>query len=233
VIQAEDPLAEATKYLKLLQRNSPDSLEMLSFEVNMRKHKILLPFQQSLRLDAENPDSHHCLIRFFHKVGSLPEPLADAEKLIWSVPVCNSFGIQFQEKSLIDANKVFLGKHEGYSLMHSSSAAEILHHLEPNKESEAIKVIEDSTQCYAAYCVALGPVGKWKLKDCIAVHKLIKTVLVDHDAALSLSDENQQHFDIYLVETNMGHTYFEGNHSSAMPNSSYKQPCKNPENGGS
>ena len=46
-IQVEDPLSEATKYLKLLQKNSPDSLEthLLSFEVNMRKQKILLAFQ--------------------------------------------------------------------------------------------------------------------------------------------------------------------------------------------
>lgn len=40
-------MLEATKYLKLLQKNSPDSLEthLLSFEVNMRKQKILLAFQ--------------------------------------------------------------------------------------------------------------------------------------------------------------------------------------------
>lgn len=28
---------------------------------------------------------------------------------------------------------------------------------------------------------ALGPVKQWKLKDCIAVHKLLATVLVDPD----------------------------------------------------
>lgn len=40
-------MLEATKYLKLLQKNSPESLEthLLSFEVNMRKQKILLAFQ--------------------------------------------------------------------------------------------------------------------------------------------------------------------------------------------
>lgn len=51
-IQVEDPLAEATKYLKLLQKNSPDSLEthLLSFEVNVRKQKVLLAFQVNLCL---------------------------------------------------------------------------------------------------------------------------------------------------------------------------------------
>lgn len=32
---------------------------------------------------------------------------------------------------------------------------------------------------------ALGPIGEWKLKDCIAVHKLLGTVLADQDAASS------------------------------------------------
>lgn len=32
---------------------------------------------------------------------------------------------------------------------------------------------------------ALGPIREWKLKDCIAVHKLLGTVLLDQDAALS------------------------------------------------
>jgi peptide alpha-N-acetyltransferase len=90
LLQVEDPLAEATKYLKLLQTNSPDSVEthLLSFELNMRKQKILLALQalkQLLRLDAENPDSHSCMIRFFHKVGALHSPVSDSEKLVWSV----------------------------------------------------------------------------------------------------------------------------------------------------
>ncbi|MQK89975.1 hypothetical protein EI007_26165, partial [Escherichia coli] len=89
-MQVEDPLLEATKYLKLLQKNSPDSLEthLLSFEIYTRKQKILLAFQavnQLLRLDAEHPDSHSCLIKFFHKVGSISVPVTDSEKLIWRV----------------------------------------------------------------------------------------------------------------------------------------------------
>ncbi|KAJ6700855.1 N-TERMINAL ACETYLTRANSFERASE-RELATED [Salix koriyanagi] len=90
LLQVEDPLLEATKYLKLLQKHSPDSLEthLLSFEVNMRKKKILLALQavkQLLRLDAESADSHRCLVRFFHKVGTMTSPVTDAEKLVWSV----------------------------------------------------------------------------------------------------------------------------------------------------
>lgn len=34
---------------------------------------------------------------------------------------------------------------------------------------------------------AQGSLRKWKLKDCIAVHKCLDTALEDHDAALSKS----------------------------------------------
>lgn len=45
--QVEDPLLEATKYLKLLQKSSSESLEthLLSFELNMRRQKVLLAYQ--------------------------------------------------------------------------------------------------------------------------------------------------------------------------------------------
>ncbi|XWS16388.1 hypothetical protein CRYUN_Cryun34aG0082900 [Craigia yunnanensis] len=119
LLKTEDPLSEATKYLQLLQKNSPDSLEthLLSFEVNMRKPKILLALQavkQLLRLNAENPDSHRCLIKFFHKMGSMSAPVTDAEKLVWTVLEAERPSIsQLLEKTLSEANKIFLGKHEG------------------------------------------------------------------------------------------------------------------------
>ena len=67
-MQVEDLLAEGTKYLKLLQRNSSKSLEthLLSFEINMRKQKILLAFQVIL-----------CLIYHFYNLGVL--------HLLWSI----------------------------------------------------------------------------------------------------------------------------------------------------
>ncbi|XP_012073296.1 N-terminal acetyltransferase A complex auxiliary subunit NAA15 isoform X2 [Jatropha curcas] len=227
LLQVEDPLSEATKYLKLLKKSSPDSLEthLLSFEVNMRKQKILLALQavkQLLRLDAEHPDSHRCLIRFFHKVGSLAAPVTDAEKLIWSVLEAERPSIsQLHEKSLIDANKVFLEKHKD-SLMHRAAVAEMLYVLEPNKRSEAIKLIEDSTNNLVPVG-AFGTIKDWKLKDCIAVHKLLETALSDHDAASRWKVRCAEYFPYS--------TYFEGSCSSAMPNSVYNLTGKNPENG--
>ncbi|KAG8481929.1 hypothetical protein CXB51_026657 [Gossypium anomalum] len=216
LLKTEDPLSEATKYLKLLQKNSPDSLEthLLSFEVNMRKQKILLAFQavkQLLRLDAENPDSHRCLIKFFHKVGSMPAPVTDAEKLVWSVLEAERPSIsQLQEKTLSEANKVFLGKHED-SLMHRVAVAEMLFTLDPTEKPEAVKLIEDSSNKVVATNGALGPVREWKLKDCIVVHKLLDKVLTDQDAALR--------WKVRCAEFFPYSTYFEGGCSSAVHNS--------------
>ncbi|PPS12315.1 hypothetical protein GOBAR_AA08323 [Gossypium barbadense] len=215
LLKTEDPLSEATKYLKLLQKNSPDSLEthLLSFEVNMRKQKILLAFQavkQLLRLDAENPDSHRCLIKFFHKVGSMPAPVTDAEKLVWSVLEAERPLIsQLQEKTLSEANKVFLGKHED-SLMHRVAVAEMLFTLDPTEKPEAVKLIEDSSNKVVPDG-ALGPVMEWKLKDCIVVHKLLDKVLTDQDAALRWKVRCAEYFPYS--------TYFEGGCSSAVHNS--------------
>ncbi|KAK8664233.1 hypothetical protein V6N13_084031 [Hibiscus sabdariffa] len=213
LLKTEDPLAEASKYLKLLQKHSPDSLEthLLSFEVNMRKHKILLAFQavkQLLRLDAENPDSHRCLIKFFHKVDSMPAPVTDAEKLVWSVLEAERPSIsQLQDKTLIEANKVFLGKHED-SLMHRVAVAEMLNVLDPANKLEAVKLIEDSSNKVVPKNGALGPVMEWKLKDCIAVHKLLDKVLIDQDAALRWKLRCAEYFPYS--------TYFEGGRSSAV-----------------
>ncbi|CAL5210657.1 unnamed protein product [Lathyrus oleraceus] len=225
--QVEDPLSEAVKYLKLLQKNSPDSLEthLLSFELYTRKRKILLAFQavkQLLRLDADHPDSHRCLIKFFHQFGSMGSPMTESEKLIWSVLEAERPTIsQLHEKSLFDANNAFLDNHKD-SLMHIAAFAETLYILDSNRKSEAVKLIEESANNIVPRNEAIGPIGKWKLKDCIAVHKLLGTLLVDQDAALR--------WKVWCAEYFPYSTYFEGEHSSASPNSAFNQLRKNSEN---
>ncbi|XP_030488392.2 N-terminal acetyltransferase A complex auxiliary subunit NAA15 [Cannabis sativa] len=227
LLQVEDPLSEATKYLKLLQKNSPNSLEthLLSFEVNVRKQKILLAFQavkQLLRLNAEHPDTHRCLIKFFHKVDSMPTPVTDAEKLISSVLEAERPTISgLHEKSLIEANKIFLEKHKD-SLMHRAAAAELLYTLQPDKKAEAVKLIEEATNNPVPRNGALGPIGEWTLEDCVRVHKLLETVLPDHDAASRWKEQCAKYFPYS--------TYLGGRLSSAMPNSVYNQ-SNNSENG--
>jgi len=56
------------------------------------------------------------------------------------------------------------------------------------------------------------------------VHKLLDTVLVDHDAALRWKLRCAQLFPYSA--------YFEGERSSVIPNSVYNQLGKNSENGG-
>ncbi|XP_041015237.1 N-terminal acetyltransferase A complex auxiliary subunit NAA15-like [Juglans microcarpa x Juglans regia] len=228
LLKIEDPLLEATKYLKLLQKNSPDSLEthLLSFELNMRKQKILLAFQavkQLLRLDAEHPDSHRCLIKFFHKARSMATPMTDTEKLVWSVLEAERPTIsQLHEKSLTEGNEIFLERFKD-SLLHRAAVAEMLYVLEPDRKLEAIRLIEESTNNMVPKKGALGPVRGWKLKDCIEVHKLLGTVLDDNEASLR--------WKVRCAECFPYSTYFEGSCSSAVPNSAYNQIRKSSENG--
>ncbi|KAL1565087.1 N-alpha-acetyltransferase 16, NatA auxiliary subunit [Salvia divinorum] len=225
LLQVEDPLVEATKYLKLLQKHSSDSVQthLLSFEVNMRKQKILLALQavkHLVRLDANNPDVHRCLINFFHKVSSMPSPVTDAEKLIWGVLEAERPAFsQLHEKSLTEANSMFLEKHRD-SLRHIAAVAEMIFVLEPHKKQEAINLIEESSGYLNG---AVGPLRNWRLKDCIAVHKLLGSTLGDHDAA--------SRWKALCAEYFLHSTYFEGSCSSAVSNSSYHQSHKLAENG--
>ncbi|KAL3840920.1 hypothetical protein ACJIZ3_025511 [Penstemon smallii] len=229
LLQVEDPLVEATKYLKLLQKHSSDSLEthLLSFEVNMRKQRILLALQavkHLLRLDADSPDTHRCLMKFFHRVGSMPSPATDTEKLIWGVLEAErpTFS-QLQGRSLIEANAVFLEKHKD-SLRHRAAVAEMIFVMEPNKKKEAINLIEESPIDLVSSNGALGQVQKWTLKDCIAVHKLFGVVFDDQDAASRWKVRCGEYFPYS--------TYFEGSHGSSVPNTAHHQFHKVLENGG-
>ncbi|PWA64291.1 tetratricopeptide repeat (TPR)-containing protein [Artemisia annua] len=226
LLQIEDPLMEAGKYLKLLQKHSSDYLEthLLSFEVNMRKQKILLALQalkHLVQLDAENPDTHRCLIRFFHKVASMSAPTTDAEKLISGVVEAErpTFS-QLHGKSLMEANTAFLEQHKD-SLMHRAAVAEMIFCLEPNKKVEAIKLIEESSNNPVSSNGALGSVKEWKLKDCVAVHKLLVATLDDRDAALRWKTQCAEDFPYS--------TYLEGSLCSSKAS---KQIHENAENGG-
>ncbi|KAI3712036.1 hypothetical protein L1987_70585 [Smallanthus sonchifolius] len=229
LLQIEDPLTEAGKYLKLLQKHSSDYLEthLLSFEVNMRKEKILLALQalkHLVQLDAENPDTHRCMIRFFHKVASRPAPTTDAEKLISGVLEAErpTFS-QLHDKSLMEANTVFLEQHKD-SLMHRAAAAEMIYCLEPNKKAEAIKLIEASPNNPAPSNGPLGPVKEWKLKDCVAVHKSLIATFDDQDAALRWKNRCAVEFPYS--------TYFEGSLCSTITtNQASEQVHENAENG--
>lgn len=228
LLQVEDPLTEATKYLKLLQNNSSQSLEthILSFELNMRKQKILLAFQalkQLIKLDENSPDSHRCLIKFFHKISSSSSPVTDADKLIWNVLEAEKINLsQLHGISLVEVNRSFLEKHKD-SLLHRVAVAEMLYALEPDKKLEAIQLILDSTNNKAPLNGALGPVKEWKLDDCISIHKLLETVFHNPEAAHSWKNRCMEYFPYS--------TYFGGLKSSVVVGISNQIESSVPENG--
>nr|KAJ0205666.1 hypothetical protein LSAT_V11C500238430 [Lactuca sativa] len=70
--------------------------------------------KQLHRLDARNPDSHRCLIRFFHKIASRLAPVTGGEKLISGLHEAERPTIsQLHDKSRMEANIVFLEQHKG------------------------------------------------------------------------------------------------------------------------
>ncbi|XP_073292059.1 N-terminal acetyltransferase A complex auxiliary subunit NAA15-like [Primulina huaijiensis] len=228
LLQVEDPLTEATKYLKLLQKHSSNSLEthLLSFEVYIRKQKILLALQavkHMQRLDANDPDTHRCLIKFFHKVETIPAPVTDTEKLVCSVLEAERpLFSQLHGKSLVEANTLFLEAHKD-SLRHRAAVAEMIFVTEPNKKDEAINLIEESTNNQVSLNGALGSIRNWRLKDCIRVHASLESTLDDHIAASRWKARCADYFP--------HSSYFEGKHSSVISNSA-NHPFQVTENGG-
>ncbi|KZV26098.1 N-alpha-acetyltransferase 15, NatA auxiliary subunit [Dorcoceras hygrometricum] len=226
--QVEDPLMEATKYLKLLQKHSSNFLEthLLSFEVYIRKQKILLALQalkHMQRLDANDPDTHRCLIKFFHKVETIPAPVTDAEKLVSSVLEAERpLFSQLHGKSLVEANALFLEAHKD-SLRHRAAVAEMISVIEPSKKDEAVNLIEESTNNLVAPNGALGSIRNWTLKDCIGVHTLLESTLDDHNAASRWKARCAEYFPYS--------SYFEGKHSSVISNSA-NHHFHGTENGG-
>ncbi|KAG0580041.1 hypothetical protein KC19_4G143400 [Ceratodon purpureus] len=151
LMHVEDPLSEALKYLRLLQEHSAYALEthLLAFEVYFRKGKKLLALQavkKQLALDPSSPDVHRCLIRLFESLDKLPNPDSHADKIIHDVIAMERASLkELGEKSLLDANRAFLEVHSD-SLKHRVAAAEISLLLCPEAKSEAVKIIEDSSE---------------------------------------------------------------------------------------
>lgn len=210
LMHVEDPLSEALKYLRLLQEHSAEALEthLLAFEVYFRKAKKLLALQavkKQLALDPSSPDVHRCLIRLFESLDKLPSPDTLADKIISDVIAMERASLkELGEKSLLDANRDFLEAHSD-SLKHRAAAAEIHLLLCPDGKSEAIKIIEDSSESAASG--AKDAPCEWLLKDCVAVHQLLETSFKDTEAASKWAARCAELFPYS--------TYFKGAKSSA------------------
>ncbi|KAL8465775.1 hypothetical protein ACS0TY_035031 [Phlomoides rotata] len=216
--------ARAKKEAEVKEESSATSVtksgkrQVKPVDLDPHGEKLLQAIKHLVRLDADNPDTHCCLIKFFHKVGSMPTPVTDAEKLIWGVIEAERPAFsELHGKSLAESNSLFLEKYRD-SLRHRAAVAEMVFVLDPNKKKEATSLIEESSNDLGSPNEALGPIGKWKLKDCISVHKLLGTVLADHDAASRWKVKCAEYFPHSL--------YFEGSLSSA-----HHKIHKLPENG--
>eukprot|EP00271_Cylindrocystis_brebissonii_P017542 TRINITY_DN4604_c0_g2_i1.p1 TRINITY_DN4604_c0_g2~~TRINITY_DN4604_c0_g2_i1.p1 ORF type:complete len:965 (+),score=256.92 TRINITY_DN4604_c0_g2_i1:597-3491(+) len=88
--QVEDPLAEAVKFIVLLQEHAAEELEthLDAFEVYFRRKKLLKALQalkRQLRLQPNSPKVHSCRVRFFHLVDGLPAAASEHEQLVHEV----------------------------------------------------------------------------------------------------------------------------------------------------
>nr|XP_024371729.1 N-terminal acetyltransferase A complex auxiliary subunit NAA15-like isoform X2 [Physcomitrium patens] len=190
LMNVEDPLSEALKYLRLLQEHSADAIEthLLAFEVYFRKNKKLLALQavkKQLALDPSSPDVHRCLIRLFESLDKLRSPDTHAEKIIHDVIAIERASMQeLGEKSLLDANRDFLATYRD-SLQHRVAAAEIHLLLCPDAKSEAIKIIEESPERVAS--ASNDAASEWFLKNCVEVHQLLENSFGDKAAATKWS----------------------------------------------
>lgn len=224
LIQVEDLLGEATKYLKLLQDHSSHLLEthLLAFEIYIRKDKLLLALQalkRQLKLALDDPNVHRCMIRFFNTVDRLPPPDTDAKKLVRSVINTERDSLKFlQSITLLEANQAFLDLHKD-SLQHRAAAAEMLYLLSSSQKATAIDVIESSACRPVMSGGALGEgVSEWDLKVCVSVHKLLATTFDDADAA--------SRWRIRCAENFPYSAYFKGAKSSAVDGSNNNLLCR-------
>lgn len=137
--RVEDPLEQATKFLRPLQTLSANRIEthLLAYEIYSRKGKLLLMLQsikRACRVDANNPQLHVCLVKFYLKVAEsneICEPIAEVLKQ----EMTHIYG----DKDAKQLNQEFLNKNSN-SLPHLLEGARMLCLLDPSKRLHAISL---------------------------------------------------------------------------------------------
>eukprot|EP00898_Chlorokybus_atmophyticus_P006405 jgi/Chlat1/6766/Chrsp50S06467 len=175
LLQCEDPLTEAVKYLRLLQEHHGCSIETheLAFEVYSRRKRPLLALQavkRMLRVDPTHQDTLKAVVKYYKSVESLPEPSTDEEKLVRSVII-------------VERDEVLAGKtlqqyaddfrQANVSLAHTVSYCECLLLLSPDASSQVMPIVEATCSRLEQGASAEEVRRSWNLEDCIAVHKLL------------------------------------------------------------
>ncbi|CAG8643020.1 7325_t:CDS:2, partial [Paraglomus occultum] len=168
LLKTDNPLKEALKFLQPLQELASKRIEtqLLGFEIYLRKRKYLLALRSLLKahsIDKNDPELHKNIIRF-HKAVSTSEIHPTVKKVIsaeFQKILPENKDLETFTMELLESNK--------NSVPHLLSAAESLFLIDPGNKAKAEEIIlriEDP-----AY-----ENGR-SLKNCIASHEILKTVL--------------------------------------------------------
>jgi len=158
----EDPLTEATKFLKNLKLFAPKNLEthLLAFEVYIRKKKYLLALQavkKASELNSDHPEVHKIKVRFFAMVNQNKDVLNLIIKTTVELEQQKIIG----KPNLKDFNEAFLEKHKN-SISHRAAAAEMM----------LLFFIEDKQRSLQL----LTDLNGYTLKDCVKIYTLLESI---------------------------------------------------------
>jgi len=158
----EDPLAEATKFLKNLKIFAPKNLDthLLAFEVYIRKKKYLLALQavkKASELNSDHPEVHKLKIRFFSAINNSKDFVHPNIKKVIELEQ-----IKLLDKSnLKDFNDSFLEKYKN-SISHRAAAAEIILLYFTEDKQRALQLLTD--------------LNGYTLKDCMRIYNILESV---------------------------------------------------------
>ncbi|GFF23065.1 N-terminal acetyltransferase A complex subunit nat1 [Aspergillus lentulus] len=140
LVQTQEPLKDATKFLTPLLEHSPKNVEAqcLGFEVYLRQKKYALALKclaAAHQIDASNPTLHVQLLRFRKALDSLSEPLAPE--------VAEVVNAEFEKllpksQNLEEWNDSFLSAHKE-SPLHTQAVLKCHHILQRDSKAQCEK----------------------------------------------------------------------------------------------
>jgi len=140
LVQTQEPLKDAMKFLTPLLEHSPGNIEtqVAGFEVYLRRKKYLLALKCLLAahaIDSSNPILHVQLVRFRRALDSISEPLPSKVSEI----VANRFeALLPQSLDLLEWNDSFLASYKA-SVSHVQAFLNVQLLLNPDSRSESEK----------------------------------------------------------------------------------------------
>lgn len=139
----DDPLEKAIDFLKPLLLLAKDRIEtyLLSFEVYLRKNKILLMIQaikRARQLDPKHPIVHGCIMKFTKALQLMSNDLHPSVKLVVD-KACQEL-IGGANKSQQQLNNEFIQENQN-SILHLIEGAKIMYALDFSRKDEAIQLI--------------------------------------------------------------------------------------------